>query len=106
LAGGCTPLSFPHYFYITLTRVTPAPTHALPLHDALPISARLRRHGGGGSSAPQPYADAHAAREEHRPERQTLGGGDPGRRIRGAPEELQRRRGEAEHDARGITDGL
>src|SRR2546430_16905554 len=70
------------------------------------IAARLRRHGGGGSSAPQPYADAHAAREEHRAERQTLGGGDPGRRIRGAPEELPRRRGEAEHDARGITDGL
>src|SRR5207245_11732135 len=70
------------------------------------IAARLRRHGGGGSSAPQPYADSHAARQEHRAERQTLGGGAAGRRIRGAPEELPRRRGEAEHDARGITDGL
>src|SRR3989441_13038775 len=57
------------------------------------IAARLRRHGGGGSSAPQPYAGAPAAPEEHRPARQTPGGGGPGRRIRGGPEELPRRRG-------------
>src|SRR5438445_10337644 len=49
------------------------------------IAARLRRHGGGGSSAPQPYAAAPAAREEHRPARQTLGDGDRGRPIPGAP---------------------
>src|SRR2546428_4536829 len=58
-------------------------------HDegmATNVAARLRRHGGGGSSAPPPYADAHAAREEHRAERQTLRGGDPGRRIRRPPD--------------------
>src|SRR3989442_13161021 len=70
------------------------------------IAARLRRHGGGRSSAAGPHADTHAAREERRPEQQTASHGNPGRRVRGAPEELPRHRGEAEHDAPGITDGL
>src|SRR2546428_7481976 len=68
------------------------------------IAARLRRHGGGGSSAPQPYADSHAAREEHPAPRQTLRGGDSGRPNRGGPGEISRRRGEAEHDSPGTSE--
>src|SRR2546428_11001553 len=57
------------------------------------IAARLRRHGGGGSPAPQPYADSPPAPEEHRPQPQTPRRRDPGRPNPRAPQELPPPRG-------------
>src|SRR3989442_15842226 len=67
------------------------------------IAARLRRHGGGGSSAPQPYADSPPPREGHPAARQTPRRGDPGRPIPGTPEKPPRRPGETGNDGPGIT---
>src|SRR2546426_11838812 len=63
------------------------------------IAARLRRHGGGRSSAAGPHADTHAAREERRPQQQKTNQGKPGGPSPGAPEEPPRQCGEAQKHA-------
>src|SRR2546425_12147881 len=69
------------------------------------IAARLRRHGGGRSSAAGPHAGTHPAREERRPPQQKARHRKPGGRGRRAPEEPSPPRGGAEHDAPRLTNG-